>query len=88
MKSICIIELDFHPECIYGLAAIFDKCPSYANYIVHFITRHEIYDIIKDAVPIKEEHIWNDERAFIKKVINTIYNSEIVEEKQFIGYNI
>ena len=36
----------------------------------------------------KEEHIWNDERAFIKKVINTIYNSEIIEEKQFIGYNI
>jgi hypothetical protein len=58
MKSICIIELDFHPECIYGLAAIFDKCPSYANYIVHFITRHEIYDIIKDAVPVKEELLW------------------------------
>ena len=58
MKSICIIELDFHPECIYGLAAIFDKCPSYANYIVHFITRHEIYDIIKDAVPVKKELLW------------------------------
>jgi hypothetical protein len=58
MKSICIIELDFHPECIYGLAAIFDKCPSYANYIVHFITRHEIYDIIKDAVPLKKELLW------------------------------
>jgi hypothetical protein len=36
----------------------------------------------------REEHVWNDERAFIKKVINTIYNSEIVEEKQFIGYSI
>jgi len=58
MKSICIIELDFHPECIYGLAAIFNKCPSYANYIVHFITRHEIYDIIKDAVPLKKELLW------------------------------
>jgi len=58
MKSICIIELDFHPECIYGLAAIFNKCPSFANYIVHFITRHEIYDIIKDAVPLKKELLW------------------------------
>lgn len=36
----------------------------------------------------REEHIWNDQRALIKKQINTIYNSEIVEEKQFIGYNI
>ena len=36
----------------------------------------------------REEHIWNDERARIKKEINTVYNSEIVEEKQFIGYDI
>jgi hypothetical protein len=36
----------------------------------------------------REEHIWNDERARIKKEINTLYNSDIVEEKQFIGYNI
>ena len=58
MKSICIIELDFHPECIFGLAQIFDKGNSNNNLIVHFITRHDIYDIIKDAVPIKEELIW------------------------------
>ena len=58
MKSICIIELDFHPDSLFGLAQIFDKCPSFDNLIVHFITRHEIYDIIKDAVPLKEEHIW------------------------------
>lgn len=58
MKSICIIELDFHPDSLFGLAKIFDKCPSFDNLIVHFITRHEIYDIIKDVVPVKEEHIW------------------------------
>jgi len=58
MKSICIIELDFHPECIYGLAAIFDNCHSYANFKFHFITRHEIYDIIKDAVSVKKELLW------------------------------
>ncbi|MBU6219405.1 MAG: hypothetical protein KGQ50_02045 [Bacteroidetes bacterium] len=58
MKSICIIELDFHPDSLFGLAQIFDKCPSFDNLIVHFITRHEIYDIIKNAVPVKEEHIW------------------------------
>lgn len=58
MKSICIIELDFHPDSLFGLAQIFDKCLSFDNLIVHFITRHEIYDIIKDVVPVKEEHIW------------------------------
>jgi hypothetical protein len=58
MKSICIIELDFHPECIFGLTQIFDKFHSFDNLIFHFITRHEIYDIIKDAVPAKEELLW------------------------------
>jgi hypothetical protein len=58
MKSICIIELDFHPECIFGLTQIFDKCHSFDNLIFHFITRHEIYDIIKDAVPEKKELLW------------------------------
>jgi hypothetical protein len=58
MKSICVIELDFHPECIFGLTQIFDKCHSFDNLIFHFITRHEIYDIIKDAVPEKEELLW------------------------------
>jgi hypothetical protein len=36
----------------------------------------------------KNEHILNDERAKIKKQINLLYNSEIIEEKQFISYNI
>jgi hypothetical protein len=36
----------------------------------------------------KEEHILNDKRAEIKKNINTLYASEIIEEKQFIGYAI
>jgi hypothetical protein len=36
----------------------------------------------------REEHILNDKRAEIKKKINTQFNSEIVEEKQFISYNI
>lgn len=36
----------------------------------------------------KNEHILNDERAKIKKQINLLYNSDIVEEKQFISYNI
>jgi len=36
----------------------------------------------------REEHILNDKRAEIKKYINTNYASEIVEEKQFIGYAI
>ena len=34
------------------------------------------------------EHILNDKRAEIKKRINLQYKSEIVEEKQFISYNI
>ena len=36
----------------------------------------------------KEEHILNDKRAEIKKKINIKYESEIVEEKQFISYQI
>jgi len=36
----------------------------------------------------REEHILNDKRAEIKKNINTLFKSEIVEEKQFISYNI
>jgi len=36
----------------------------------------------------REEHIWNDQRAQIKKEINTNFGSELVEEKQFIGYSI
>jgi hypothetical protein len=36
----------------------------------------------------EEEHIMNDSRAEIKKKINKLYNSDIVEEKQFISYAI
>lgn len=36
----------------------------------------------------KNEHILNDKRAEMKKNINVIYNSDIIEEKQFISYNI
>ena len=36
----------------------------------------------------KYEHILNDKRAEIKKKINKLYNSTIIEEKQFIGYSI
>jgi len=84
MKSICIIELDFHPECIYGLAQIFDKCHSYDNLIVHFITKHEIYDIIKDAVPEKEELLWtlcpNDmpHAQCIKNNLDIIHASDLI----------
>ena len=34
------------------------------------------------------EHILNDERARVKKKINLLTNSGIVEEKQFLNYNI
>ena len=34
------------------------------------------------------EHILNDDRARVKKQINVLTQSEIVEEKQFINYNI
>lgn len=34
----------------------------------------------------KEEHILNDRRAEIKKRINLLHSSEIVEEKQFLSY--
>ena len=36
----------------------------------------------------RDEHILNDERARIKKAINTLTNSEIIEEKLFISYHI
>jgi len=36
----------------------------------------------------RNEHILNDIRAKIKKEINLITNSEIIEEKQFISYQI
>lgn len=36
----------------------------------------------------REEHILNDNRARVKKDINAITHSDIVEEKQFISYNI
>jgi hypothetical protein len=35
-----------------------------------------------------DEHVLNDKRAEIKKRINTIYASEIIEEKQFTSYKI
>lgn len=34
------------------------------------------------------EHIMNDNRAKIKKEINLLTNSEIIEEKQFLNYQI
>ena len=34
------------------------------------------------------EHILNDRRAALKKKINMLYKSEIVEEKQFKSYDI
>jgi len=36
----------------------------------------------------EEEHVMNDKRAEIKKKINKMFKSEIVEEKQFKNYNI
>lgn len=36
----------------------------------------------------RQEHVMNDRRAEIKKNINLLYKSEIVEEKQFISYQI
>jgi hypothetical protein len=36
----------------------------------------------------RDEHILNDERARIKKEINKLTNSEIIEEKLFISYHI
>jgi len=36
----------------------------------------------------RSEHILNDERARVKKQINILTQSDIVEEKQFINYNI
>ena len=36
----------------------------------------------------RQEHILNDKRAELKKKLNLSYNSEIIEEKQFISYQI
>jgi hypothetical protein len=36
----------------------------------------------------EEEHIMNDKRAEIKKKINLLFSSEIIEEKQFKNYSI
>jgi hypothetical protein len=36
----------------------------------------------------RDEHILNDNRAKIKKEINKLTNSEIIEEKLFISYQI
>jgi hypothetical protein len=36
----------------------------------------------------KNEHILNDKRAEIKKQINIVFDSNIIEEKQFISYHI
>ena len=36
----------------------------------------------------RQEHELNDRRAEIKKNLNLLYKSEIVEEKQFISYQI
>ncbi len=84
MKSICIIELDFHPDSLFGLAQIFDKCHSYDNLIVHFITKHEIYDIIKEAVTVKEELLWKlcpnemHHAQCIKNNLDVIHASDII----------
>lgn len=37
---------------------------------------------------MRYEHILNDRRARVKKQINFLTKSDIVEEKQFINYNI
>ena len=37
---------------------------------------------------MRSEHILNDNRARVKKQINILTHSEIIEEKQFINYNI
>jgi len=84
MKSICIIELDFHPECIFGLAQIFDNCHSLNKMIIYFITRSEIYNIIKDVVPVKEELLWtlcpNDmpHAQCIKNNLDVIHASDLI----------
>lgn len=36
----------------------------------------------------REEHLLNDDRARLKKEINRLFQSDIVEEKQFRGYAI
>ena len=36
----------------------------------------------------RQEHKLNDKRAEIKKKLNLLYKSEIIEEKQFISYEI
>ena len=36
----------------------------------------------------EDEHVLNDKRAEIKKKINKMFNSDIIEEKQFKSYEI
>lgn len=58
--------------------------------------QRERWNILKDDNLIdimlfkknRNEHILNDERARIKKEINLFTNSEIVEEKKFVSYEI
>lgn len=56
--------------------------------------QREKWKEVKDTIDIelykrtKEEHILNDKRAKIKKEINILTKSTIIEEKQFISYMI
>jgi len=56
--------------------------------------QREKWKEVKDTIDLelykrtKEEHILNDKRAKIKKEINILTKSTIIEEKQFISYMI
>jgi len=56
--------------------------------------QREKWKEVKETIDIelykrtKEEHILNDKRAKIKKEINILTDSFIIEEKQFISYTI
>jgi len=50
IKSICIIELDFHPECLYGLTKIMDQLNWTETIHITVITRIEIFETICDVI--------------------------------------
>lgn len=58
IKSICIIELDFHAECLFGLTKIMDQLNWSESILITVITRIEIFEIIREVIPTNKRIVW------------------------------
>jgi hypothetical protein len=58
MKTFCFIELDFHAECLFGLTHIINQLKWSENICINIITKSEIFNLIKEAIPNDNKILW------------------------------